>query len=81
MNTASSSRYLKTVVSPAAEFKFTLLIVEGEPRNVNLTGTFENSRGKVTATAVVPNHHIRLIRAVEFLVGTAIRKINSIKIQ
>jgi uncharacterized protein YjeT (DUF2065 family) len=69
-------QYLKSVVSPAAEFEFTLLIVEGEPRNVNLAGTFENSRRKITAATVVPNHHIRLIGAVEFLIGTAIMKMN-----
>jgi uncharacterized protein YjeT (DUF2065 family) len=50
------------------------LIVEGEPRNVNLAGTFENSRREITATTVAPNHHIRLIGAVEFLIGTAIMK-------
>ena len=68
--------YLKTVVSPAAEFEFTLLIVEGEPRNVNLTCTFKNSRREVTATPVVPNNNIRLIGAVKFLVGTEIIKTN-----
>lgn len=63
-------KYLKSVVSPASKFQFALLIVKREPRDVDLTGALENTWRKVTATAVVPNHDVSLVSAVEFLIST-----------
>lgn len=70
---ANRLSYLETVVSPTAKFQFALLIVEREPRDVDFTGTFENSRGKVTAATVTPYDDVGLIGAIEFLIGTVQR--------
>lgn len=69
-----STTYLEAVVSPAAKFELALLIVEREPGDVNLTGALEDSRGQVIAAAVTSHHHVRLVRAIEFLVRTSRRE-------
>ena len=44
MNGFRTVAYLKTIVRPAAKFQFALLIVEWEPRNIDLASAFENTR-------------------------------------
>lgn len=61
--------YLKSVVRPAAKFHITFLIIEGEPRDIDLARTLEYSRWyKYTATIAV-NHHVGCVRAVEAFVS------------
>ncbi|GFU22162.1 uncharacterized protein NPIL_326731 [Nephila pilipes] len=62
---------LVSVVSPRSELHLAALVIEGEPSDVYLARTFEDARRDVGATAVVPNHHVRVVRSVELLVCTA----------
>lgn len=50
----------ETVVSPAAEFHFTLLIVERKPGDIDFTSALENARWNVGATAIVSNDDVGL---------------------
>jgi len=62
--------YLKTIVSPASKLKEAFLVIKRKPGNVNFTGALENSWWKVITGAVVANHHICLVSAVKFFIGT-----------
>lgn len=64
--------YLKTVIRPRAKLHLTALIVEREPRDVDLACRLENTGRYVQATAVIPHHHVRRVRSVESLVGTEV---------
>lgn len=61
----------KTVVSPATEFHFTLLVVEGKPGDIDFTSALEDARRDVVAAAVVPYNNVGLERVVETLVSAA----------
>lgn len=54
---------------PAAELHQTLLVVEREPSDVDLTGALEDARRHIQTRAVVIDHHIGPKGAVELLVG------------
>ncbi|PRD22378.1 UNVERIFIED_CONTAM: hypothetical protein NCL1_49246, partial [Trichonephila clavipes] len=62
---------LVSVVGPRSELHLAALIIEGEPSDVDLAGALEDARRDVRATAVVSNHHIRVVRSIELLVCTA----------
>ena len=62
--------YLESVVGPRSEFQLALLIIEREPGDVDLAGAAEDAGRDVIAAAVAAHHHVRLVRAVEFLIGT-----------
>lgn len=62
--------YLVAIVGPATELHVTVLVVEGEPRDVYLACALEYARGHVQTTAVVSDHHVRLVRPVKTLVST-----------
>ena len=68
--------YLESVVGPRSEFQLALLIIEREPGDVDLAGAAEDAGRDVIAAAVAAHHHIRLVRAVEFLIGTFQMKFN-----
>lgn len=65
-----NSYYLKTVVSPTTKLHIAILVIEWEPRDVDLTCTFEDTRWHIQARTVVPHHHVCLIGAVEFFIST-----------
>ncbi len=67
--------YLIAVVGPRSELDLALLVVEGEPGDVDLARALEDARRDVVAAAVAAHHHVRLVRAVELLVGAARRSI------
>jgi hypothetical protein len=71
---AHKSTHLKPIVRPTSEFHFAPLIVERKPRDVDLTGRFENARWHVQTRTVVAHHHIGRIGAVEALVGTVVHQ-------
>ena len=71
MNTADREPHLPAVVGPGAELKLALLVIEGEPGDVDLAGGLEDARRHVQAAAVVFHDDVCVIGAVEFLVGTA----------
>lgn len=62
--------YLIAIVGPATKLHITVLIIEGEPRDVYLACALENARRHVQATAVVSDHHVGLVRPVKTLVST-----------
>ena len=64
--------YLKSIVGPASELHITILIIEWEPSNVNLTSRFENSRRNVSTTSCICHHDIGWECSIELLIGTEI---------
>ncbi len=62
--------HLPAVVSPAAELHLAVLVVEGEPGDVDLAGGLEDAGGDVGAAPLARQHHVRRVRAVERLVRT-----------
>ena len=60
---------LEAVVCPATKLHVAVLIVEREPRNVDLAGRFEDPGRDVSASAAVVDHHVDWVRPVEGLVG------------
>ena len=62
--------YLVSVVGPAAELHLAVLVVEGEPRDVDLAGGLEDAWGNVVAATVAGDYHIGGVSAVETLVST-----------
>ena len=62
--------YLSSVVRPAAELHLALLVVEGEPGDVDLAGGLEDAGGDVGARTLAGQHHVRRVRAVKCLVST-----------
>lgn len=65
---------LQPVVRPTAELHLALLVVEREPRDVDLAGALEDTRRHVHAAAVVPHHHVGGVRPVEPLIRAAQQK-------
>jgi len=61
--------YLKSVVCPTAKFHITLLIVEGKPRDIDLTRTLEYSWWYEYTTTIAVYHHVGCVRAVESFVS------------
>lgn len=68
------SVYLIAIVGPATELHVTMLVVKGEPRDVYLACALENARRHVQATAVVSDHHVRLVGPVKTLVSTKVNQ-------
>ena len=67
--------YLIAVVGPRSELDHALLVVEGEPGDVDLARALEDARRDVGAEALVGHHHVRRICPVKRLTGAAIRSI------
>ena len=62
--------YIKPVVGPAAELHVAVLIVEGEPGDVDLAGGLEDARRDVGAAPVARHHHVRRVRRVKCVTRT-----------
>ena len=63
--------HLKPVVGPAAKLHLTVLVVEGEPGDVDLAGGHEDAGGDVGAEAVAGHHHVGWVGSIEQFAGTA----------
>lgn len=74
--------HLKAVVRPRAELHLAALVVEREPRDVDLAGGLEDAGRNVQTRAVVPDDHVGGVRPVEALVraGRRRRRRNFVKI-
>ena len=74
--TGSSNRkkvsYIEAVVGPAAKLHLTVLVVEGEPGDVDLAGGHEDAGGDVGAQPLVRHHHISRVGSVKGLTRTEI---------
>lgn len=70
--------YLVAIISPASEFHFAPLVVEGKPGDVDLAGALEDAWWYVDAGAVVSYHHVRWVRAVEAFVGTTNKEVGTL---
>ena len=64
-----NTQHLPARVRPGAELEVALLVVKGEPGDVNLAGGLEEAGGHVEATAVTAHNHIRLVSPIKLLVG------------
>ena len=60
--------HLPPRVGPGSKLEVALLVVKGEPGDVDLAGGLEEAGGHVEATAVTAHNHIRLVSPIEFLV-------------
>ena len=67
--------HIEPVVRPAAELHLAVLVVEGEPGDVDLACGHEDARRDVGAEALVGHHHVRRICPVKRLTGAAMRSI------
>ena len=61
----------RPVVRPRAELQVAALVVERKPADVDLAGAEEESRRHPEAVAVRGDDHVRVVRAVDILVGAA----------
>ncbi len=62
--------YLEAIVGPATELHVAVLVVEGEPGDVDLAGGLEYPRRDVSAATVAVDHHIGGICTIKRLIGT-----------
>lgn len=62
--------YLISIISPTTEFHFAVLVIEWEPRDVYLACALEDTRGHVQTIAVMFDHNVGVIRAIESLIST-----------
>ena len=65
---------LGRVVGPAGELEVARLVVEGEPRDVDLAHGLEDARRDVDAGAVAAHHHVGLVGGVELLGGGVVQQ-------
>ena len=61
--------YLKSIVGPASKLHITILVIEGEPSDVNLTGGFEYSRRNISTPALVSHHHVGGESSIKLLIS------------
>ena len=64
------NRYLEPVIGPAPELHVAVLVVEGEPGDVDLASGLENAGGDVGAASLVCHHHVGRERPVKLFVRT-----------
>ena len=67
--------YFKSIVSPAAELHVTVLVVEGEPGDVNLARGLEDARGDVGAGPVAVHHHVGWVGPIKSFACTENKKV------
>ena len=66
----SGATHVKAVVSPAAKLDVAVLVVEGEPGDVDLAGRLEDAGGDVGARPVTRHNHVCRVGPVKGLAGT-----------
>ena len=67
--------HVKPVVRPAAKLHLAVLVVEGEPGDVDLAGRLEDARWNVSAHSLARHNHIRVIRPIKSFVSTGKREL------
>ena len=70
--------YLKSIVRPAAKLHLTVLVIEGEPGDVDLAGGHEDARGDVCTTTTARHHHVCWISSIKSFTCTENEIINFI---
>ena len=70
---STSIAYLEPVVRPAAELHLAVLVVEGEPGDVDLARGHEDARRDVGALPLRRHHHVRRICPVKCLTRTGVK--------
>ena len=65
-------RHLEAIVCPATELHITILVIKGEPGDINGTGRHEDARRNVGAETLVGNHHVGWVGRVKSFAGTKI---------
>ena len=68
---ASPVSHLVSVVSPGAKLHLTGLVIEGEPRDVNLAGRLEDARRNVGAHTFTCDNNVCRICTIKSLISTA----------
>ena len=71
LNNKRNIAHLKPVICPASELHLAVLVVEGEPGDVDLAGGHEDAGGDVGAEAVAGHHHVGWVGSIEQFAGTA----------
>ena len=64
--------HIEPVVRPAAELHLAVLVVEGEPGDVDLAGGHEDAGRDVRAQALVGHHHISRVGPIKGLTRAGI---------
>ena len=67
--------YLEAVIGPTSKLHLTVLVIEGEPRDVDLAGGHEDAGWDVGALALVCHHHVGRVRPVKCFTCTANNRI------
>ena len=62
--------HLKPVIRPASELHLAVLVVEGEPGDVDLAGGHEDAGRDVGAQSLVGHHHISRVGPIKCFAGT-----------
>ena len=57
--------YLESVIGPTSKLHLTILIIEGEPGDVDLAGGHEDPRRDVGALSLVGDHHVGWVGSVK----------------
>ena len=66
---AYSTTYLKSIVGPASKLHITILVIEREPSDVNLTCGFEYSWRNISTTSCVCHHYIGWEGSIKLLIS------------
>ena len=67
--------YLEAVIGPTSKLHLTVLVIEGEPGDVDLAGGHEDAGWDVGALALVCHHHVGGVRPVKCFTCTANNRI------
>ena len=70
----SPGTYFEPIVCPGPELELTMLIIEGEPRDVNLARALEDPRRHVQHRPVSRGHDVRLECSIKSLVRAEMYK-------
>ena len=73
----NNSFYLESIVGPASKLHITILVIEGEPSNVNLTSGFEYSRRNISTPALVGHHHVGGESSIKLLISAGKNRVFS----
>ena len=73
MEMLSFEIHLESVIRPAAKLHVAVLVVEGEPGDVDLARGHEDAWRDVGAEALVGHHHICRVRPIKGLTRTGIQ--------
>ena len=70
--------YLEAVIGPTSKLHLTVLVIEGEPGDVDLAGGHEDARGDVCTTTTARHHHVCWISSIKSFTCTENEIVNFI---